>query len=343
MATTVDHEGTKAVPPFGIFMSSCTDPAPLMSGEAVVASHTGGSSTSMPMIPVESIGIDSFHETLANPTDLPMGPIFGSQRRTTFTQVPLAGAAPVLPESRSKSNAYSRGPICGEELGGDADSLGNVELHFALLEQALTKDGTVPPTNHVAPMQVEDEKNCSPSVLEAEMFYCEVFGDDALPAQHFTSNTKSEENLRQEDFLDGVPVAEDENQGSKGMIKAGTGSEKGNCRTPFTDRSPDSVNTDTNLSSALASLVGSNSSNDFGEPVLPRMPFEEQSEGKYNLGEHTDHARSEHRRMLAKKSLCTRRKLAALRQLQNSNIQRGDKIQKRKQHKLLAPRNNKEC
>lgn len=130
--------------------------------------------------------------------------------------------------------------------------ISNFDWEYALLEHALRKDRS---SSSVPKIMEEQPQKCSSPLLEPEFYFGDILGDDAIPPQPLVNICKEEDKI-QPDELD--QVAEATNFASYEQKLPISD----NNHLTHTGFSHQTHNSDTDLSTALASLVSSHVSSE---------------------------------------------------------------------------------
>lgn len=155
------------------------------------------------------------------------------------------------------------------------------DWEYAQLENALRKDSNAPEPGNAMPEK--PLKTVAPPLLEPEFYFGDILGDDGVPPQSMNNMIKSEDHLLEGDQNEAATsnVAEFEQTFTADDFR---------CPSSITKRQPgSSEGTETNLSGALASFVGSDVSAEYAgqhneKVVNQSCPISVGAQGKVVVG-----------------------------------------------------------
>lgn len=181
---------------------------------------------------VDPLNIDSFSHTFPSMSELGCARVFTASQKKEPQQASVVSSPPPS-SSAARPGAALKGPSLVGGFANESTSLSSFDLEYALLEQALKKDSSGTAQTH-GDDQSRPERRGGQNVLEPELYFSDILGENGIPCQSLVSDQNQ---------VYGV------NETSRG--KAGN------------DQNHEQMDVD--LSSALASLVGSDVSTELKE------------------------------------------------------------------------------
>lgn len=234
---------TKNVSGLGFAMTSHADASPNHSTDNKMReARDAVNNTSM--LPVDALGIDAFNESFPPITDLNVGSMFLPNKKSSEVQ----NFVPASSTKATRTARDNKGPSLVGGFGTESTSLSSFDLEYALLEQALRKDGSVPVGSTSAAIHPRLGKKAPHSLLEPEFYFSDILGDNGVPPQPLSikvgDNDDEPATFQTLVVSDGTGIQEQEE-----LVK------HRKCST--------NASLDPDLSQALDNLAGSSVSQDF--------------------------------------------------------------------------------
>lgn len=171
----------------GFVMTSHADASPNHStGNKIRGSRDAANHSSM--LPVDNLGIDDFNESFRPITDLNVGSMFVPNKKSSEVQ----NFGPASSSKATRTAGYNKGPSLVGGFGTESNSLSSFDLEYALLEQALRKDGSAAVASTSSALQAHPEKKAPHNLLEPEFYFSDILGDNGVPPQPLS--IKAEDN-----------------------------------------------------------------------------------------------------------------------------------------------------
>lgn len=207
------------------------------------------------LMTIDNFNVDQFNDSFLHYADVTVGS-FPCQKREVRPPAFIPNTSPRDGLMWQQKNAKT--VTATTDLGTGNNELPNFPFDYALLEQVLENGerSEQSPTN--TPKDTV-ERSVAPPMLEPEFYFGDILGDDGVASQSLSNAIKSEGITVDDAFGEG------ENLEERHFQRAVQRPEMNDDDYSSAQKSEEIRHADTDLSSAIASLVGSNDSTEYKE------------------------------------------------------------------------------
>lgn len=140
------------------------------------------SSSAFSMLPTDPLAMETFNNTFPPISDLHDGSFFASKQKSDDVRSHAAGSN----HNSSRTSHPIKGPSLVGGYAPETTSMAIFDQEMALLDQVLRKDGRTSGPSSSCTVQARSETKSMPSLLEPELCFSDILGDNGTPPQLLT-------------------------------------------------------------------------------------------------------------------------------------------------------------